>query len=638
MIKENKCLDALAALPEVLGAFLCNSSGAVLASKMPEYLALDQVEKAAKLLSQQRAAASAAVGDVQRCEFRYLEYKFFVYYLPEGTLFVLCRPKANAQRIDFEIELFRDELKAILEGGNAVSPQEPRAESQPEAVAPVVKNEPKSEKNNTFLLVAVACLVLLAVAGGAFFYLSNSPRPQPAVVTNQPSQSAKPQQTAPAAAPAVQAQPEPATPAAAPVKTEVVLRIEGSETIGHQLAPEIAMAFMTKEMYAGDVQLVKDGKNSSQRVEATLGDGRHVAIEFIPSGSNGAFTCLEQGRCDIGMSSRPISSTELAKLESIGPMNSPASEHILALDGIAVVLHSVNGLDVLSKQQIADIFTGKIASWEQLPGSGLKGAINLYGRSMASGTGRIFSRLALDGQELAGAMNIVARDQDVADKVAGDTNAIGFVSMPYIAKAKAVAISQEEAGSVYPTPFTIATEDYPLARRLYFYTAVNPKNYLTRPFVQFALGDAGQAAADASGFVKLTIDKIKPPIPDTAPEEYRQAVANASRLSLNFRFKSGSSELDNRGRRDLERLVNFLTMPENRNKSIRLLGFADSRGERKANCYLSEVRADKVATILQWRGIKTEIVKGFCEDMPIASNTTALGRDKNRRVEVWLGE
>lgn len=632
MTVENNCLNTLVGLPDVLGGFLCNNEGLVVTAQMPDYLAFEQVVKAAKLLSQQRSAASAAVGAVERCEFRYLEYKFFVYYLPEGSLFLLCRPKANAQRIDFEIDLFRDELRTLFAGTPVMAVGK---ETTPDADSVVdEQGDAPVAKNRAFVWATLLCLVII-VGAGAFMYfsgaLSATPQQAPAVA----AQTAVPK----AAAPQPPAAPEPvAEPVAATVEAEVLLRIAGSATIGSQLAPEIAMAFMQQEMYAGDVRYVKGDMAGTTRVEATLGDGRHVAIEFISGDSASAFNGLKQGQCDIGMSSRPVNAAEMTLLQEIGPMNNPASEHILALDGIAVILHSVNGLDVLSKQQIADIFTGKITDWGSLPQSRLNGPINLYGRGIDSGTGSVFSHLTLADRDFASGITLVGDDNSLAEKVANDTKGIGFVALPYAHKAKAVAIAQQDAASVYPTPFTIATEDYPLARRLYFYTSVNPKNYLTRPFVQFALGDAGQVAARKSGFVELSIDKIKPPVPKSAPEEYVQSIVDASRLSLNFRFRSGSSELDNRGRRDLERLVNYLIRPENRNKSIRLLGFADSRGERRANCYLSQIRAEKVATILQWRGVQTDLVKGFCEDMPIASNATALGRDKNRRVEVWLTE
>ncbi len=620
---DKNCLDSLVALPDVIGAFLSHRNGQIAAHRMPEYLALDQVEKATRMLNQHHGAATVALGHIQRCELRYFEHKIFIYYFPQGQLVVLCRPKANAQRIDFEIELFRDELLELL--------QQVDKEPSPPVTAAGKSSTPADPKKKGTPWLLVALVVLLLAVGGGFFYFqsgSNSPSQQAAVAKTDASPP--PTKTKAVATPPVA---KPAGP------TETLLRISGSATIGEKLMPEITMAFMKQEMFAGDVRWVQADQTGVQRIEATLGDGRHVAIELLDKDSNAAFACLDQGSCDLGMSSRPITDTEVTLLDKLGPMNSPASEHVLALDGLTVILHPVNNLDVLSGQQLMDIFTGKITTWEQLPESGQHGDIHIYSKAAASGAAASFRMLALHGEDMHGNITYLDTDNILADKVAEDTQGIGFVALPYSSKAKAIAILEEGTGSsVYPTAFTIATEDYPLTRRLYLYMPANPKNFLIRPFVQFALGETGQVAAKKYGFVSLTIDKSKPAIPASAPAEYRDEVANASRLSLDFRFKTGSSELDTRARRDLERLVAFLIRPENRNKSIKLFGFTDSLGERKANCYLSAVRAEKVATILQWRGIKTETSKGLCDAMPVASNENPLGRQKNRRVEVWLND
>ncbi len=614
MTNDTQCLDDLLSLPDVLGAFLCHSSGRVLMSRVPNHFAKGHVEKSAIDLSQQQNRTPALIGTLQRYDFEYYEFRFYVYSFAKGALFVLCRPKIETSLLDKKVTQGQNVFEVLLKKGTAGGG----------ATRSVAKKQ-KGERNHFFLPVA-ACLILLLIAGGVFLYLHTTPSGPPDIAV-APSASVQGEQPAPVSAPVVAT----TTPA------EVLLRLEGSLTLGRQLTPQIAMAFMKDEMFAGEVKIVHGKQPEIQHVVGTLGDGRQVAIEIRSSSSGQAFSCLESGRCDIGMSSRPVNVQELQRHQGIGPLNNSASEHILALDGIAVVLHPVNRIDNLSLAQIADIFTGKLTSWAQLPDSGLDGAIHVYGRNVDAGSSAVFRFLAMHDEAFTSGMTVVQSDAILADEVAADKNAIGFVSLPYMKNAKAIAIEQDGAAPVFPTPFTISTEDYPLSRRLYYYTAVNPKNYLARPFFQFALGDGGQQVAQDRGFVSLTIDKISPPIPSYAPQKYRDSINSADRLSLNFRFKSGSSELDNRGKRDLERLIAFLIKPENRGKSIRLLGFADTRGERAANCYLSKIRAEKVATILQWRGITTEAIEGFCDDMPVATNATALGRERNRRVEVWLG-
>jgi phosphate transport system substrate-binding protein len=66
------------------------------------------------------------------------------------------------------------------------------------------------------------------------------------------------------------------------------------------------------------------------------------------------------------------------------------------------------------------------------------------------------------------------------------------------------------------------------------------------------------------------------------------------------------------------------------------LGFADSSGSPQVNEELSKNRANVVAEEFRARGIKVTEVVGLGPERPVASNDTADGREKNRRVEVWL--
>lgn len=67
-----------------------------------------------------------------------------------------------------------------------------------------------------------------------------------------------------------------------------------------------------------------------------------------------------------------------------------------------------------------------------------------------------------------------------------------------------------------------------------------------------------------------------------------------------------------------------------------LFGFTDSPGLAKTNLELSQVRAEIVEQYLASRGLSPTVVKGFGEVLSVASNNTEVGRNKNRRVEVWV--
>ena len=81
-----------------------------------------------------------------------------------------------------------------------------------------------------------------------------------------------------------------------------------------------------------------------------------------------------------------------------------------------------------------------------------------------------------------------------------------------------------------------------------------------------------------------------------------------------------------------------MLQPENRSKRLTLIGFSDAVGEYWANIKLSENRAVSVASALTARGLVVETVAGLGPMIPVADNSTAAGRYKNRRVEVWISE
>ena len=105
-------------------------------------------------------------------------------------------------------------------------------------------------------------------------------------------------------------------------------------------------------------------------------------------------------------------------------------------------------------------------------------------------------------------------------------------------------------------------------------------------------------------------------------------------MSLNFRFNQGNGDLDNKGQRDLLRLIDFIE--QNPGRRIVLMGFSDSSGAQASNRQLSYRRAKAVEKELVARGIAVMAVEAYGELLPVANNNTNAGRERNRRVEVWV--
>ena len=527
-------------------------------------------------------------------------------------------------------------------------------ESTPQAPAPASRVHSSSWPGVAALLLS---LLLSGTAAWYFFKASNVPTvpavaapaaplpaapipaavvPDPAPVPAAPAPVAPPVVKPAVIEPAVGApSPAPAeTRAVAEVPADVIFRIRGSNTIGAKLLPALMEEFLKRE---GGTQIVRKPGATVEEVslEAVLpGDRAPKAIEIAAHGSSTAFSELLAGTTDLGMSSRPVKAEEaeafLAK--ELGDPRSAAFEHVLGLDGIAIVVNRGNPISSLTKDQIAQIFSGAITDWSQVGGE--PNPIHLYARDAKSGTFDTFKSLVLGKTEIAAEARRFEDSNELSDLVAADTLGIGFIGLPFIRESKPLAVSEPGASPLIATRFTVATEDYLLSRRLFLYTAAKNQNPMMRRFVEFALSDAGQDVVQKVGFVKLTPDVQGVQSPPNAPAEYVQATTGAKRLSLNFRFRKGGMQLDNRGLRDIHRITDLLGRYTG--STLMLMGFADGIGSPKLNLKLSQERAEAIAHEFRIRGVTVSLVAGFGSALPVASNESENGREKNRRVEIWL--
>lgn len=416
---------------------------------------------------------------------------------------------------------------------------------------------------------------------------------------------------------------------------EIVFRLHGSNTVGEELAPALLQAFQASRN-AQETLLVASGNPVEKQLQFVPAgnDGKAHAVEIHAHGSSTAFRDLAAGKADLGMSSRRIKDSEIAKLApQYGDLSAQGSEHVIALDGLAVIVHPANPVMSLTKADVARIFSGEVTNWVDVGGPNVP--INLYARDGNSGTFDTFKTLVLAANDvdLASHARRFESSSALSDAVAGDPGGIGFIGLPYVRNARALGIA-ETAGTqaVVPTEFTVSTEDYPLSRRLYFYMPAATANVDMRTFVEFTLSSAGQEVVEAVGLVSQRVRMEMPQPHDGAPARFTQLTRDAERLSVTFRFDADSTRLDNKSMRDIERVIDF--MKGHRDRELLLLGFSALDGATGRD--LSLARARIVKQMLAARGVHAVIAEGFGDALPVAANDTESGRRKNRRVEVWL--
>ena len=311
-------------------------------------------------------------------------------------------------------------------------------------------------------------------------------------VTGAAPPAAAPPAAAPrAAAPLAVASP-PLPPAPPRPDKPVALRLHGSNTIGKDLVPALCEDFL-KFDGATSVQRKPGEKENETDIEAVLPSesAEPLTFEVQAHGSKTAFEDLATGKCDIGLASRQIKSDEAQQcaLAGLGDMFSPACENVLGSDGIAVFVNKINPINVLTREQIADIFSGRITDWSQLGGNA--GPIDLYAPDDKSGTFDTFKSVVLGARNLSPRASRYENSAKLSDEVAADANGIGIAGMAFVRGSKALAISEGGARPRLPTPFTVTTGEYPLSRRLFLYIPANPQNKWTRKFVEFAISELG---------------------------------------------------------------------------------------------------------------------------------------------------
>ncbi|ARD14635.1 substrate-binding domain-containing protein [Pseudomonas savastanoi] len=407
------------------------------------------------------------------------------------------------------------------------------------------------------------------------------------------------------------------------------LRIQGSNTINAQLGPALAEGLM-RQQGLQSVQTVAGNVMNEQRVVGTTAAGQTVSIEIAAHGSGTGFTALKAGNADIATSSRPIKDQEAKDLAGLGDLKSAASEQTIAIDGVAVILHPGNPVRQLDTLQLARIFSGEVRDWAEVGGN--PGAIHLYVRDEKSGTYETFKDLILVkyGKNLSGTAARFESSEQLSDEVSKDINSIGFIGLPSIRRAKAVAIADGDSRPMLPTVSLIATEDYPLSRRLYFYVPTSAHQRWAQALVRFAQSAEGQA------IVAQTVQALKVQPTAQMPADYQALARKAERLSVNFRFAQGSAKLDNKAQQDLKRVAEYLKTSNQLNQHVTLVGFGDAKSDPARAALLSRLRAMAVRRELLKSGVTFRDIVGLGDEMPVATNDIDDGRIKNRRVEVWV--
>uniref|UniRef100_UPI003570EF79 OmpA family protein n=2 Tax=Helicobacter cinaedi TaxID=213 RepID=UPI003570EF79 len=147
-------------------------------------------------------------------------------------------------------------------------------------------------------------------------------------------------------------------------------------------------------------------------------------------------------------------------------------------------------------------------------------------------------------------------------------------------------------------------------------------------------GVGALAGGAVGGYMDYQDKQLRKELQGTGVSVSREGDGIILNMPGDITFKSGSDDLSS----DFYKVLNKKVLNKYDKTIVTVVGFTDNTGSDKTNLALSKKRAESVAAYLQNQKVKTErfVVDGLGESDPIASNKTAEGRAKNRRVEISL--
>jgi phosphate transport system substrate-binding protein len=231
--------------------------------------------------------------------------------------------------------------------------------------------------------------------------------------------------------------------------------------------------------------------NSSHRLRILVNAG----------GSGVGIHSVARGRSDIGMASREISLSERKRFEG-----SHLKVHTVGVDAVACVISSEiydAGIHDLTRQEIRNIYLGKIKNWKEVGGPDRK--IVVVDKERHRGTRHVFMKFIF-GNPIAktpGTVLVTGSNNEEQAKIAQSDSAIGMLSYAWINdEVRAIGI-RDKKNITNPTRETIRKGYYPIVRNLSFITAGEPTGEI-KAFLEFLKSPEGQQVVEESGYIPFT--------------------------------------------------------------------------------------------------------------------------------------
>jgi len=234
--------------------------------------------------------------------------------------------------------------------------------------------------------------------------------------------------------------------------------------------------------------------------------GMQIQVD-TQGGSAGGISMLGDGLVQIGMSSKHVADTDRRKYPTV-----QINEIQIGEDAVAIVVSRdvwEGGVKSLGKQQLIDIYEGRIKNWKDVGGPDQR--IAFFNKEPGRGTWEVFAHYLYGNSKNAPVVNFpeVGGNEEARNKVASTRGAMSQLSSSWAdgERVFALSIRLDDGTEVAPTPANIASNVYPMSRPLFLLTNGQPSGD-AKVFVDFMLSPRGQELVRKHGY--LSLDQLAP--------------------------------------------------------------------------------------------------------------------------------
>jgi phosphate transport system substrate-binding protein len=250
---------------------------------------------------------------------------------------------------------------------------------------------------------------------------------------------------------------------------------------------------------AAETEIIVSGSTTvlpvmQQAGEAFMAANPGINLSISGGGSGNGIKALNEGLCEVAMSSRDIKPSELEEGAGKGVK---AVRTAIAVDALVPVVHPENPVKNLTVEQLRDIYKGAITNWKDLGGA--DGNIVVISRDSSSGTFETWAELIMQMEKVAPSALLQASNGTVVQAVAGNRRAIGYIGFGYLTSG----LKKLNVNGIEATAQSALSNEWPIARELYVFTNGEPAGDVKK-LVDYLLDpQKGQKAVAETGFIPL---------------------------------------------------------------------------------------------------------------------------------------